>query len=153
MSTGLRKQSLARVDQHDGQIGSGRAGDHVACALLIARRVGDDKSATRGRKRAIRNVDRDPFVRLGGALEGSELVVEDRLGLVQQPAEERTFAVVYAAANNEPQERRAIARLQVFHAVRRNESGQGFDSIAKAICTCGERNSSFVLQRFGMPSL
>ena len=43
MAMGLGEQTFARVDQHDREVGVGRASRHVARELLMARRVGDDE--------------------------------------------------------------------------------------------------------------
>ena len=48
VAAGLRQQALARIDQHDGEIGAGGAGRHIARILLVAGRVGDDESARCG---------------------------------------------------------------------------------------------------------
>ena len=45
MAAGLLADAVARVDQDDREVGGGRAGDHVARVLLVARRVGDDELA------------------------------------------------------------------------------------------------------------
>ena len=84
-------------------------------------RVGDDELAPRGREVAVRDVDRDALLALGGeavgeereierlpaplrrALDRGELVGEDRLGVVEQAADQRALAVVDAAGGEEPQ--------------------------------------------------
>ena len=99
------------------------AGDHVARVLLVARRVGDDELAPRRREVAVRDVDRDALLALGDEAVGqqrrgrrarprrlrdvrsiaAELVGEDRLRVVQQPADQRALAVVDAAGGEEAQ--------------------------------------------------
>ena len=100
MAVRLRQQALARVDQHDREIGVGGAGRHVAGVLLMARRVGDDERALVGGEIAIGDIDRDALLALGleavdqqrevdflagravllrVALQRGELIVEDQL--------------------------------------------------------------------------
>ena len=50
----LGEKALARIDQKHRQLGSGRAGRHVAGVLLVARGVGDNERAAAGS----RNSDR-----------------------------------------------------------------------------------------------
>ena len=121
----LRQHALARVDEDDGAVGGRRARDHVARVLLVARRVGDDELAPVGREEAVRDVDGDALLALGGEaveeerevevvalradalrvdLERGELVLEQELRLAQQPADERALAVVDAAARDEAQQ-------------------------------------------------
>ena len=130
----LRQQSLARVDQHDRQVGGGGAGGHVARVLLVARAVGDDELALVRAEVAVGDVDRDALLALGGQavdqqrevdlvalravadavlLERGQLVVEQQLGVVQQPADERALAVVDAAAGDEAQQALGLVLLQV----------------------------------------
>jgi hypothetical protein len=51
---------------------------------------------------------------LAVGLERGELVVENLLRLVQQPADQRRLAVVDAAAGDEAQQLRALLRAQPF---------------------------------------
>ncbi len=86
-------------------------------------RVGELEAAARGDERAVGDVDRDPLLALGpqavgeqrqvdvavaaaqrGLLDVLELVGEDLLGVVEQPAEQRRLAVVDRARGHEPQE-------------------------------------------------
>ena len=127
MAMGLREQPLARVDQHDREVGVGRASRHVAGELLMARRVGDDERASFGGEIAIGDVDRDALFALSlepvdqkrvvdslarraellrVALERRKLVVEDELLLVQHPPDEGGLAVVDRAAGEKTKRRR-----------------------------------------------
>ena len=118
----LLEHTLARVDEHEREVGGRRAGHHVARVLHVARRVGDDELATRRREVAVRDVDRDALLALGAeavgeqrevrvveaavaarALDRFELVLEDLLGLEQQPADQRALAVVDRAGGREAQ--------------------------------------------------
>ncbi len=130
MAAGLLADALARVDQHDRQVGGRGAGDHVARVLLVARGVGDDELAPRGLEVAVGDVDRDPLLALGaqavgqqrqvevavaaalgGLLDVLELILEDRLGVVQQPPDQGRLAVVDRARGGDPQQL-AGARLR-----------------------------------------
>ncbi len=126
MAVRLREQPLAGVDQHDREIGVGRASRHVAGELLVARRIGDDERALFGSEVAIGHVDGDALLAFGlepvdqqrevdrlasraellrVALERRKLVVEDELLLVQHPPDQRGLAVVDRAAGEETQGR------------------------------------------------
>ena len=119
VAAGLRQQSLARIDQQHGQLGIGGAGRHVAGVLLVAGRVGDDEGAPRRGEIAVGDVDGDALLALGfqaveqqreidigadGAVllgiagERGQMIVEDQVLLVEQPADQRRFAVVDRAA-------------------------------------------------------
>ena len=141
----LRQHALARVDEDDGKIGGRGAGDHVARVLLMAGRVGDDELALVGGEEAVGDVDGDALFALGrqavdqqrkvdvlalGAdalavgLERRQLVLEDHLRVVQQPADERRLAVVDAAAGDEAQQRLVLVLHQVGIDVRGDQRGR-----------------------------
>ena len=120
---GLLGQPVARVDQHDGQVGGGRAGHHVAGVLDVAGGVGDDELAPGRREVAVGDVDGDALFPLGaqavgqqgqvgvvlapvpaGPLDRLQLIGEDRLGVVEQPPDQRPLAVVDRAGRREPQD-------------------------------------------------
>ena len=122
----LGQHALARIDQHQRQIGIGGAGRHVAGILLVARRIGDDELALVGGKEPIGDVDGDALLALGGKpidqqrkvdafvaggavaaflREAGELVVEDQLAVIEQPPDQGGLAVVDAAAGQEAQQR------------------------------------------------
>ena len=65
MAPRLRQHALARIDQHDGEVGGRGAGRHVARVLLMAGRVGDDELALRRREEAIGDIDGDALLALG----------------------------------------------------------------------------------------
>ena len=123
VAAGLLDHALARIDEHDRQVGGRGAGDHVAGVLLVARGVGDDELAPRGREVPVGDVDRDALLALGAQAVGEqrqvhvavaaplgglrdvlELVLEDRLRVVQQPADQRRLAVVDRPGRREPQQ-------------------------------------------------
>jgi hypothetical protein len=104
----------------------------MASAAVVARRVGDDEFAPGRREEAIGDVDGDGLLALGlqpvhqqreverfarramlaaVTLQGRELVVEDELRIVEQPADERALAVIDAAAGDEAQQALAVAAL------------------------------------------
>ena len=121
----LRQDALARIDEDDGELGLRGAGRHVAGVLLVARRVGDDEGAVAGREIAIGDIDGDALLALGRqavdqqreveilagraelagiTLQRVHLVVEDRIGLEEQAADQGRLAVVHRAAGDEAQE-------------------------------------------------
>ena len=123
VTTGLLQHTLAGVDEHNGQVGRRRARHHVARVLNVAWGVGDDELASGGGEVAIGDVDGDALLALGpkpirekgqvhlfeaaleaGLLDRFELVLEDRLGVVEQAADERALAVVYGAGGGDAQE-------------------------------------------------
>ena len=129
VAPGLGQDALARIDQQHRDIGGGRAGHHVACILLMPRRVRDDEFALVAGEETIRHVDSNALLALGrepvdqqrevdllalGAValaigfERFELVVEDLLGLVQQAPDQRRLAVIDAAAGDEAQQLLAL---------------------------------------------
>ena len=76
VTAGLGQHALAGVDQDDGHVGGGGAGDHVAGVLLVARRVGDDELAVLGREEPVGHVDGDALLALGGETVDQEGEVE-----------------------------------------------------------------------------
>ena len=149
VAAGLGQHALAGIDQDDRRIGVGGAGGHVARVLLVARRIGDDEGAARRGEEAVGDIDGDALLALGlepvdqqrqidvlagGAVlaavarQGRELVLENQLGVVQQPADERRFAIVHRAAGQEAQQAllapasavsiRSILRASSFHRGR-----------------------------------
>jgi hypothetical protein len=120
MAVGLFENAFARVDEDDGQIRGGGAGDHVARVLDMARRVGDDEFAARRGEVTVGHVDGDALLPLGAEavgeqrqvdlalaaafaqpLDGFELVFKDRLRVVKQASDERAFPVVNRSGRRE----------------------------------------------------
>ncbi len=120
---GLLDHAVAGVDQDDRELGGGRAGDHVAGVLHMARGVGQDEPAPRRGEVAVGHVDGDALLAFrpesvgeerqvgcflaavgGGERDGFQLVGEDRLGVVQQASHEGGLAVVDGPGRGEPQE-------------------------------------------------
>ena len=119
----LLDHALARVDQDESEVGGGGARDHVARVLHVARRVRELEAAARRHERAVGDVDRDPLLALGaqpvgqqrevdvavaaplrGLLDVLELVGEDLLRVVEQPADQRRLAVVDRARRDEAEQ-------------------------------------------------
>ena len=71
MQAALLGQPVARVDQHDGQVGGGGAGDHVPGVLDVPRGVRDDELAARRGEVAVGHVDGDALLPLGAQAVGS----------------------------------------------------------------------------------
>ena len=106
----LRQHALARVDQYHGQIRRRGAGHHVAGVLFVSGRVGDDEFAFLRAEEPVGDVDRNALFALGREpvdqqreidvltlraeflgirFEGRELIIEDHLRVVEQPADQR----------------------------------------------------------------
>ena len=164
----LREHALARVEQDHGAVGGRGAGDHVARVLLVPRRVGDDVLAGVGREEAVGDVDRDPLLALGGepveeerevellalravalrvGLERGQLVLEEHLRLVEQPADQRALAVVDGAARDEAQEALVLVRLEVRVDVALDEVDWSLRSSPRPSSSPSRRPSSWSISR------
>ncbi len=125
VTAGLHLYPLAGIHQQDGQLRGRGAGGHVASVLLVTRGVSDDELALFGGEIAVGDINGDallPFrlqavhqqrqIQLfasgavfgGVAAHGGELILVDQLGVVQQPADQRAFAVIHATAGDEAQQ-------------------------------------------------
>ncbi len=126
MSPGLHQHAFARVDEQHRQIGVRRAGRHVARVLLVPGAVGDDERAPRRREIAVGDIDGNALLPL--VFEPIEQTARNRSrrrscqsaanscfsasswspmtisAFVQQPADQRRFAVIDRAAGQKPQE-------------------------------------------------
>ena len=131
MAARLLEHALPCVDEHEREVGGGRARDHVARVLHVPGSVGDDELAARGGEVPVRHVDGDALLALGAeavgeqrevgvveaavatrALDRLELVLEDLLGLEQQTADERALAVVDRSRGGKPQQFHQIGRFR-----------------------------------------
>ena len=116
----LLDHALACVDEDDRDVRRRRPRDHVAGVLDVPGRVGELEAAARRHERAVGDVDRDPLLALGAEAVGEErevdvavaaaprrlldvleLVGEDLLRVVEQPADQGRLAVVDRARGHE----------------------------------------------------
>ena len=120
----LALHAVARVDQHDGDVGVRGAGRHVARVLLVAGAVDDDEAARRRVEVAPGDVDGDALLALGDEAVEQQAEIGmraagrrvrraiDRLALVvievgripQQAADQRRLAVVDRSARQKVQD-------------------------------------------------
>jgi hypothetical protein len=134
----LLEHAPACVDEHDREIRSRGAGDHVARVLHVAGRVGELEAPPRRHERPVGDVDRDPLLALGaqavgeqrevdvsvaasarGLLDVLELVGEDLLRVVEQPADQRRLAVVDGAARDDAEQ------VGLEHLLRSSQGASG----------------------------
>ena len=123
MPAALLEDPLAGVDEHEGQVCRRRPGDHVARVLDVSGRVRDDELPARGGEVTVRDIDGDALLALRAqavreqrkvgvlvaavttrALYALELVLEDRLGVVEQAADQRAFPIVDRARSRQTQD-------------------------------------------------
>ena len=64
MAMGLGQETLARVDEYNGEVRIGGACRHVSRVLLVAGRVGDNERAGGRRKIAVGDIDGDALLAL-----------------------------------------------------------------------------------------
>src|SRR6266550_2287040 len=120
----LDEYPKARVNKDDCEVRGRRSGDHVPRVLLMAGGVCDDEVALRRRKIAIGDIDRDLLLSLGfeairqqgkvehgsGAdagrvrFQGMQVILIDRLRVVQQAPDQGRFAVVHTPQCREPKQ-------------------------------------------------
>ena len=117
----LLDHAMAGVDEHQGDIGDGRSGHHVPGVLRMPGSVGQNKAPLGRREVAVGDIDGDALLAFGsqavgqqrqvhlliavaaaGLLDRIELVLEDRLGVVQQATDERGLAVVDRTGGSDP---------------------------------------------------
>ena len=124
VAAGLGDHAIARIDQHHREITGRGAGGHVAGVLFVAGRVGDDEHPLVGGKIAIGHIDGDALLALGfqsvgqqrrikvrasGAVgqrvlaDRGQLILVDRFGVMQEPADEGGFTIIDASAGEKPQ--------------------------------------------------
>jgi hypothetical protein len=138
----LHQHALARIDQDHRQIGSRGAGHHVAGVLFMPRRIGDDEFALLGGEEAVRDVDRDALFAfrrqavhqqrevnlsslradtLAVGFQSDQLILENHLRVIKQPADQRRLAVVHRAAGDEAQQRLVLMLFEIGVDVLRNQ--------------------------------
>jgi hypothetical protein len=123
VSPGLLHQAVACVDQHHGQLSGRGAGDGVAGVLNMPWAVSQHELTGRSGEIPVCHVDGDALLPLGPQPigeqrqiqrvsatslgcpgHGGELVGQDRLGVMQQPTDQRGLAVVDGAGGRQPQQ-------------------------------------------------
>ena len=131
MAAGLLHDAQACVDEHDPELCGRGAGDHVARVLDVPGRVGELKAPPRRDEGAVGDVDRDALLALGSEAVGEqrkvdvpvtaaardvldvlELVDEDLLRVVEQPADQGRLAVIDRAARDEAEKVGVQGRLR-----------------------------------------
>ena len=141
---GLSQNPAPGVNQDDRRISGRGTGHHVPGVLLVPGRISDDELAAVCREEAVGDIDGDALLafrrqavdqegevdlatlrpdptRVG--LQRRELVLEDHLGVVEQPPDQGGLAVVHRAAGQEPQEALGLVGLQVGLDVGSDEVG------------------------------
>ena len=147
----LLDDAVAGVDQDHREVRRRRARDHVARVALVARGVGDDERAPRRREVAVGDVDRDALLALGAqavgerrevgravravAVQRVERVVEEQLGVVEHPADQRRLAVVDRAGRGQAEELLAVG-------ARPSRSTPVACGLPSRPRTCGRRRGS-----------
>ena len=119
MAARLALDAVARVDEHDRDVGVRGARRHVARVLLVAGAVDDDDAPRRRIEIAPGNVDGDALLALGNKavhqqreirvaavdflapIQSFALIVVKIRRVPQQPADERRLAVVHRAARQD----------------------------------------------------
>ena len=126
MPASLFGRAGAGVDEDDDGIGGRGSRDHIPGVLHVSGAVGKDERATVGGEVPVGDVDGDALFAFGpqtvgeqseieltsqesafpaGRCHGGELVGEDRLRIVEEPADERGFPVVDGSGGGEAQQR------------------------------------------------
>ncbi len=70
VAAALLGDALARVHEHDGEVGGGGAGDHVAGVLDVAGGVGNDEPPARRGEVAVGDVNGDALLAFGAEAVG-----------------------------------------------------------------------------------
>jgi len=85
MTTRLREDAFARIDEDDGQVCCGCTGDHIARVLFVPGRVGDDELALRRCEEAVGDVDGDSLLALGAQAVGQQRQVQGAVAAAAVP--------------------------------------------------------------------
>ena len=134
VAPGLLDDTVPGVDEDQRELGRGRAGDHVAGVLHVPRGVGQHVGAGGGREVAVGDVDGDALLTLGAQAVGQqrevggvepaltadpldrvELVGQDRLGVVEEAADQGRLPVVHRARRGQPEQVVAALRSALVH--------------------------------------
>jgi len=124
VSFGLGQNAVAGIHQNDGTIRLGSACHHVSGVLNMTRRVSNDEFSFRRLKITVGHIDGDALLSFRRQsiqeisqfdilksllprrfLNGRILIIIDGFCLVQEPANQRRFAVIYAAGRCKTQQR------------------------------------------------
>ena len=148
----LAQNALSRIYQHDCHVGIGRTGRHVTGIFLVSGRIRDNEFSLRRHKEAVGYIDRDALFPLslqavhqkreiqmiiafcramlfGIPLKRGKLVIQDKLRIVEQSADQRGFPVVHRATGQNAQE--GIGDVRVLlnqHVVFKNHPHQKYPS-------------------------
>jgi hypothetical protein len=76
VAAALGQHAMAGIDEDDGQVGIGCAGDHVAGVLLVAGGIRDDELAACGGEVAVGNIDRDALLAFGPQAIGEQRQID-----------------------------------------------------------------------------
>src|SRR5207249_7013868 len=117
------------VHQHDGEVGGGSPGDHVARVLHVAGSVGNDEFTARCGEITIGHVNGNALFALGaetigeigkinlasagnvrGALQCLELILHQAFGVIKETANQRGLAIIDRAASVEAQDLDRVVR-------------------------------------------
>jgi hypothetical protein len=79
MPAGLAQNARTCIDQQDGHVGVGSAGEHVAGVALVAGGVGQDVTAAGGGEEAVGDIDGDALFAFGTQAVGQRGQVGDAL--------------------------------------------------------------------------
>jgi hypothetical protein len=129
---GLGDDSMPGVDQNDGQVRRRRTRRHVSRVLLVSRRIRDDEMPLLRREISVGHIDRDLLLALrleavgqqrevdGGpspetnrvCLKRAKMVLVHTLGVVEQAADQRRFAIVDASHRREPEQVFGLALIE-----------------------------------------
>ncbi len=120
---GLFDHTLTGVDEQQREVRGRGAGDHVAGVLHVPGRVGEDERPPGGREVAVGDIDGDALLTFGaqavgeqrqvdvavaafptGPLDRRQLVGEQGLRVVEQPADQRRLAVVDGSGGRHAQQ-------------------------------------------------
>ena len=123
MPYGLLHYSVAGIHENHCQIGRGCSGNHVPGILDMAWSIGNDEFPLRSGEIPVGHVDGDALLPLGtesvrqesqvdfliatasgSLLDSLELVLENRLRVIEKPAYERALSVIHTARRSEAEQ-------------------------------------------------
>jgi hypothetical protein len=126
----LFDHALACVDEQHNHVRGGGAGHRVPGVLHMPRAIGEDELPCRSGEVAIRHIDGDALLALGTQAIGEQSkissietpapahlldmiksVSQHRIGVEQQPTDQRGFPIVNRARRGKPQQRTATRQI------------------------------------------